>query len=301
MENLKKRKKSDWINATDAGVFSVLDFYIQRQYGPRVLNNMGLALTDGTGIDKLTDLIFALRETKWNRLWTDYTAQYNPIWNVDGEVTVTEERNLHQDHTGKNTFTDSGTDTLKHTGTDDYKDTGDDVTKRTGSDTRRTENFLNGFDSSSASPSDSSTETVTPGISETLTHGLDHKNTKDLTDATEYGKTQTNDRDFSDTDEGSVTTTTHRNGNIGVTMTQQMLEADKNYWLDKMSLFYEMVCRDVVDMITYGIYVERQEGTESTGGESGSGNEYALEITNNYDENNGVEIANIDLVKVVRS
>lgn len=262
-----------------------------------------MTLTDETGIDKITDLIFYLNGTKWDRLWTDYTAEYNPIWNVDGTSTVTETRNLAQGHTGTNTFADSGKDDLKHTGTDTYKDSGDDVTKRSGTDTQKTENFMNGFDSSNASPSDSSTVTLTPGISETMTHGKGTTNTKDLTDSTEYGKTSTNTRAYEDSDTGTVETVTKRGGNIGVTMTQQMLEADKSYWLDKMSNFYMMVCEDIVNMITYKIYTpERMEQEETSSGGTGSGGsesggQYTLEVVNNYDENTGVEIADVNLVK----
>lgn len=184
-------------------------------------------------------MIYALNGVEWDRLWTSYTAEYNPIWNVDGTDTIKEERDLTQ----------------VHTGTDKYADSGNDKLVRSGKDSQTIQNSTWAFDSSSNVNTDKSVTDIEPGT----------------TDTTTYGKTNTETRDLNDTDKGTVTTTHTRGGNIGVTMTQQMLEADLEYWSKAAARFYERVCMDIVDRITYKIYTESDESnTESSSSESTS-------------------------------
>lgn len=220
MTNLKARKISDWLTATEADHMTLFDTYIKTEFGDRILSNLGSLVT--SNIDGLTDLIFSMFGTKWARLWTDYTAEYNPIWNVDGTTEITEERNL----------------TAGKSGTGSYTDSGSDVTSRSGTDTQTNTNEVQGFNSTAYTPNVKDTTTVSPGTSETLTHG----------------KITTESRDFTDTDTGTIKRTEKRGGNIGVTMTQQMLEADSEYWNKDLALFYNAVILDIVTEITYKIY-----------------------------------------------
>lgn len=213
--NLKARKSSEWITELTEEQAALFDTYIKTNFGERILSNIGMLVN--SDIDSLTDLIFALFGTKWARLWTDYTVEYNPIWNVDGTETITETRNLSNTETGTDTHTESGTDTRTDTGSE------------------TTSSNVYGFNSSSASPSD--TETRTPN----------------LTDATQYGHTDTRSADLKHSDTGTITTEHKRGGNIGVTMTQQMLEADADYWNKARALFYKAVALDIVQEITYKI------------------------------------------------
>lgn len=297
-------------------------------YGFRIVNALGLTMRDN--LTRLCNLLWLKYSVKWDRLWAGYTAEYNPIWNSDAEVTETEERDLTAGHTGTDTTGTTGTDTLKHTGTDTMGTTGTDTLKHTGTDTiqgggtdketrsgtdqRQTTGNVYGFDSSGAVPAESGSETVTAGIGTTTTksenstntknltdeteYGHTEKNTKDLTDATTYGRTDKTEHNTQDTDKGTIKRTTKRGGNIGVTMTQQMLEADSDYWNKCTSLFFETVCEDIVNEITYKIYTDdREEGADGETGEA-VGNKYNLNIVSVYTAENGVEIADIELEEV---
>lgn len=208
-------------------------------------------------IDTITDIIFTLYGTAWDRLWTSYVAEYNPIWNVDGTETVTETRDLKQGHTGTDSFQDSGDDVTKNSGSDSLA--------RTGKDTQTVQNSAWAFDSQTDVPTEKSVTTVEPGSTDTQTYGKSETLT--------HGKQTAETRDLTDTDTGSITTKHERGGNIGVTMTQQMLEADLEYWSKAETHFYERVCKDIVDKLTYKIYSETDESNDgsSSGSDSTSG------------------------------
>lgn len=325
METIKETKESKWLESLKDGEAETLDFYIKTAYGFRIVNAIGLQLDNQfSGVPRVCNLLWLKYSVKWDRLWESYSAEYNPIWNVDGEVTETETRDLTAGHTGTDTTGATGTDTLTHTGTDTTGTTGTDTLKhtgtdkmqgggtdketRSGSDQRQTTGNVYGFDSGGAVPAESGSETVTAGIGTTTTksenstntkdltdsttYGRQEKNTKDLTDSTTYGRTDTTTHNTEDTDKGTITRTTRRGGNIGVTMTQQMLEADADYWNKCSSLFFETVCKDVADALTYKIYTEDRE--ESADG-SAYGKKYKLDITSQYNADNGIEIAEIEL------
>lgn len=107
-------------------------------------------------------------------------------------------------------------------------------------------------------------ETETRNTLDTTTHNtqvqetknLQDQETKNLTNQTQYGKTTQLTRQLSDTDAGTVTRTRTRHGNIGVTMSSQMLRDDTEYWSDIKALFYENVVKDIIGDICYRIYVE---------------------------------------------
>lgn len=230
-----------------------LDVYMRVRYGNRRVTPLGNMMA--SDMASLVTILDSLHGIEWDRLWDSYVSEYNPIWNVDGTVTVTEERDLTQGHTGTNTFADTGTDTDTHSGTDTEGHTGNDRSQNTGTDRHDIQNNVNGFDSGSAVPESSSTDTLTAGTGTTVTHGetISTQHGEQIT--TKYGKTNTNSRNFEDTDKGSVTTTTKRGGNIGVTMTQQMLEADLEYWTKAKAQFYRNVMQEIIDDITYKITV----------------------------------------------
>lgn len=288
---------------------------------------MGLYISSDIGT--LSNMIYAMNGVSWDRLYKSYKSEYNPIWNVDGTETITETRNLESGDKGSGTTTSSGTDITKHTGTDAYSDTGDDVVKRggeysvtqSGTDTTRqtgtdttghsgtdtvktditsdntaTNRNFNGFNSSSAVPADNestnrtgsqtqtnnlgTTDTETRDLSDAVTYGKSETTTDSRTETTTHGKTTTNSRDLSDavtygkgektenenahTDTGTITTEHTRGGNIGITMTQQMLQADLDYWRQLEAKFFEGVCKSIVDMITYKIYTETDESNTNT-------------------------------------
>lgn len=356
LTNLKNRKTAEWLTATTSESATVLDTLLKVRYGKRVLNTTGLLIQ--TDINTLADIEFLIHGTEWDRIWSDYVAEYNPIWNVDGTETTTETRNLTGTDTGTDTHTESGTDTKKNSGTETNADTGTDTRKNagtetnadtgrdtvtntgtetnadtgtdtkknsgtetnadTGTDTKKntgtetTDNSLYAFDSTSASPAGitkrtddltesleyGKTETRTDDLTESQEYGKTSTRTDDLTEATEYGKTttrtdnltetqeygktstrtddlteateyghkDTREADLTHKDTGTVTTVHDRHGNIGVTMTQQMLQADLDFWAQAAARFYERIIKEIVDDITYKIYTETDESNTVSSG-----------------------------------
>ena len=202
----RKKQKSKWLQDITTEEAALLDFKIETDYGSRILNNFGTHVK--SDITRVSDFLYLKYGIKWDRLYTSYTSEYNPIWNVDGSKTETETRDLAADHTGTDTtgssgtdmqkhtvtetLADSGTDTATHTGTETITDSGTDSESRSGTDRKETSGSVYGFDSSGAVPSDSGSETVTAGIGTSTTYGKTEENTKNLTDSTQYEKTEEN-------------------------------------------------------------------------------------------------------------
>ena len=211
----------------------------------------------------------------YERLYNLYMQDYNPLWNVDG-VTGTV---AQDDHTGTDTRKKTGADTLKQTGTDtraasgtDSTDiiTSDDLTKSgnetmqaSGNDTNvkqvatfdSNDNFVN-----------SEKDTVTNGKLDTHTYN-NVKDERDISSShdTTYGRTDTNTKNLTDTQEYNSTDQDTRNltdkhvdmvirqGNIGVTMSQQLWEAEADIWRDTMSEFVKQIIKEAVNLVTYAV------------------------------------------------
>lgn len=312
----------------------------------------------------LADLVYGICNENWKRVWEALFADYNPIWNVDANITETETRDLigtekgttGQKHTGTDTLgkmgtistVESGSDSIEHTGTDTDAESGQDSLTRTGTDThtesgtdnkkntgtdthalsgtdtqhntgtqknenkndggkQTTENDIYGYDSDTAGKDSKSVVTVnqdvidtrTDDLTQTLVHGQKDTETQDLAEATTYGhtdtetlntvdttgygKTDTRTVDLTDTtnygkdtsesvdttdtttynnnvdvtknntttDTGTIEHKTVRQGNIGVTTTQQMITEELQL---RKEMFYERVFSDIDRYLTIGIY-----------------------------------------------
>lgn len=163
----------------------------------------------------------------WQKLWDTVTVKYNPIWNVDGIVEETETRDLTNTKTGTNTDgyerRNTGTETLDNTKTETGTETFNKTVTAEGSITSKVKGYNETawVDSEQSVPDteDHDDTTRTPNITQTD----DTTRTPDLTETNEghttFGETYT--------DKGKVTHTTKRTGNIGVTMTQDMLKAER--------------------------------------------------------------------------
>lgn len=298
MKSLKTNKTATWLTATTSDDAELLDVLIYTRYGERRLNSVGQMIE--ADVDKVADIEFLLHNVEWNRLWTSYVSEYNPIWNVDGTISETETRDLEANHTGTDTIAKSGSDALAKTGTVADAKTGSDTLAKTGTETlgkdgtetvaqtgtdtvtntgtTTTQNGINGFDSlESVQAGDSVT---TPDLTNTNTKNLTDTKTYDTTDTTThnttdtqnynstdtvthnttdtqtYNSSNTDTKNLKDTDEGTITRVTERTGNIGVTKTQELLESDRDYWLNLKSLFYENVMTDIINDICYKICVD---------------------------------------------
>lgn len=261
-----------------------------------------LGITNQTQLAKILLMRFG---TAWDRMWTDYTADYNPIWNVDGTETITETRDLsHATTAGEtNSHTTKGDDTetrnlANHTsGSGSDTEFGTDRTTHTGTQTGTSSDSLQhgekidhneyAIGSTGASPvsndihSGTDSQSGSTSNEQNLTddtsygHGHSTSNSQDGTDTGtvkhENGTTENGsvDRTENGSETGTVTTEHKRGGNIGVTMTQQMLEADLAYWSKIEAQFFGKVLKDIVDEITYKIYTndERTDVRVDGGGD----------------------------------
>ena len=211
----------------------------------------------------------------YERLYNLYMQNYNPLWNVDG-VTGTV---AQDDHTGTDTRKKTGADTLKQTGTDTRAASGTDSTDILTSD----DLIKSGNETMQASGDDVNTKQVTTFDSgdnfvnsekDTVHNGkLDTHTYNNVTDArdistshdTTYGRTDTNTKNLTDTQEYNSTDQDTRNltdkhvdmvirqGNIGVVSSQKMWTEEAQLWRDNMSEFVKQIIREAVNLVTYAV------------------------------------------------
>ena len=216
------------------------------------------------------------RNYEYEKLFETTLLEYNPIWNVDGvtgtihETTSNETNN--QTHTGSDTLHKDGDDTIEHRGYDEEDHSGYDKHDHGGTDTL---NYNRDQTNSTYKTTYDSAVTDPPGdyLSErqTLQTGLDNdyneynsynqdnyfskvkdtymsdQKTKYNSDfETEYDSAVDGKKDVYQKD----LDLNIRQGNIGVTMTQQMIEAER-----KVAMFdvFKKIIHDCVNTCTYSI------------------------------------------------
>lgn len=133
----------------------------------------------------------------WNKLYQTLNLEYNPIDNYDR----TETRTLASQAAGSSA--DGGTDTVTSA------DTGTDATTGSSTDT----NQVKAFDTAAGTFTDREKDIVSNSAS--TTYG------KTNTETSAYGRTNSNTYSKNDSE------TIRARGNIGVTTTQQMIEAER--------------------------------------------------------------------------
>ena len=199
-----------------------LDYQLGLRYGAKLLSPFVLRVYDKNKNTECTlndflalfsNMLEREFASKWTKLYETTVLEYNPIWNVDGTETTT---------TGKQRTKTTDTD---HPYT--FK-------TNTSLGQRQTTNEKKEF------PYDSTTGQVTE--SETVT-------TPAVTDS----RTDTSPEKVSDheTNTDQYTVTHERHGNIGVTMTQDMIRKEREV---SEFLLYEVVLPDVANFLTIPIY-----------------------------------------------
>ncbi len=224
--------------------------------------------------------LFAINSWKYEHLYNVWAAEYNPIWNVDGvEKTV-----IHRETSGTLDKTDgkSGDDTLEYMGSEGVAKSGDDTleymgssskgisgtisTKNSGDVQKATTTFdsdtdydtekttdTTGVDNSYGKKSDGTTDPYSESTSftnrkdKTTYNSSDTRSFTNRKDKTTYNSTNTIGEDTTGTYDEEVTHT--RTGNIGVTMTQQMIKAELD--LIGQVKFYDTIAHDIAATISY--------------------------------------------------
>ena len=199
-----------------------LDYQLGLRYGAKLLSPFVLRVYDKNKNAECTlndflalfsDMLEREFADKWKKLYETTVLEYNPIWNVDGTETTTT--------AAQHTIT---TDT-NHANT---VVTSTELGRR--STTRERKEYP--YDSDTGKPTESETVTEDPA-----------------TDT----RTDTNPETVSDheTNTDQYTVTHERHGNIGVTMTQDMITKEREV---SQFLLYEVVLPDVANFLTIPIY-----------------------------------------------
>ena len=166
-----------------------------------------------TATAKLANILLRKYYTNWTALWRTNITSYNPIHNYD----MNEERDLSTTadnvETTDGTKTKTGTDTLAH---------GLSQTTAHGRTTQSMD-YKYGINTDISDPKPSDKGTTSEGGNTTTTDSGSDIRTYNLSDDDDTTVTQDN--------EGTEHEEIHRYGNIGVTTTQQMLEAERKLWL----------------------------------------------------------------------
>lgn len=207
----------------------------------------------------LANLIKAKYKENWDRLYKALFADYNPIENYSMNETETTDRDttaqgsnintVDTTNTGKTTETGTNTNTTTSNSKQDTnatntsEESGSQLNQVYAEDSEEPVNAARNESNSNSSSTDKGT---------TTTEGTDTStgSNTDTTDTTNTGK-ETSNGSHSDTGTEDVERTLQRKGNIGVTTSQQMIEAE--IALRKHN-YYDIIFKDVDDLLCLSIY-----------------------------------------------
>lgn len=244
-----------WVDGIDSSTLDAEylgNFSGQKTVSPLIKN---VILKDSTtnklteaNLQQLATLIYKLNFSIWDKEFATLNFVYDPISNYDmtetetGSGTTGNTRN----NTGTQTDANTGTVSTTHTGTQGTSDTNTVSGTSTGSADRG----LYGFNSSESVGD--STDSTTNTTSTTATGSSTR--TDNLTDSRTDNTTRTRTDNLSESESGthSDTRTLTRSGNIGVTTSQQMIEAERE--LNKWNYFYNIVFPSVDKVLTTMTY-----------------------------------------------
>ena len=256
-----------------AGQIPIATKIFLQEYGTRVADDIMTDYKQGTiTAAALGDIIKTLCVQRWKHFLEMWKVNYNPIWNVDGV-----EQHVIETEYGKILTMEKGTTITNEqkvngetetthglTTTDEQKTNGTIETAygKTSTTTNPTSTgSVAAFDSTDfvgASQSSATNTIVTDSNRDTVTNNMgkvEHKNSGKDTVTTSIGKIeQASDGEDVNTESGSdtVTDTLTRHGNIGVTMTQQLLTAEDSFW--SQYSFFKRYFNDIAEVISLPIY-----------------------------------------------
>lgn len=198
--------------------------------------------TTRENIRKTFGIYLKSRCRQLDRLWEGFTADFNPLWNVDGV----------EGFIAKDTHT--GTDTDKHTGHDktNYEDNGDIIKSgaesivASGSDTTTDSNTT--YDSNTFFDADKSI--LEHGKTDTHNYNniTDHKDLDGFSDAV-YDSQNQKTLNLED----NHVDLKIRQGNIGVTKSTELIRDNQLMYEDELMDFYKYVVRCCVNQVSYAV------------------------------------------------
>lgn len=159
-------------------------------------------------------------------------SKYDPIWNVDGTETETIIRDLdttnsgQKQNTGTQTNTDTGTETKANTGTSALAKTGTEGTQGTSGTTTQNSPYDDNLFYNKEKVDVTNGETTTFNTTDTRTDNLNEQVSKSLQNQRTDNLSES--ESGSGTEDETTTRTLKRQGNIGVTKTQDLLLSQFN-------------------------------------------------------------------------
>lgn len=191
--------------------------------------------SDFNALKRIIKIWSAKEKLVWQKMYNTICYKYNPIWNKDGKFVWTE----RQSATGKKTETEKGSKTTDTNGTtnDEYtstsnttnKTTGTGTNTRTGSD--ETTGKVSAYDSTDFQNREKTNSTASENNSTESTEDFtgNGKVTNSGTKTIANSGNETNDvsRETSDNNTGETTHEQTETGNIGITLTQKMITAER--------------------------------------------------------------------------
>ena len=230
---------------------------------------------------------------RFNRVFNAFVADFNPLWNVDGVTgTISESQKTGNDElkkTGTETGAKTGTDTNVKSGNETHAGSGSDtdttqyLSKMGKNGYREVEQLGDEFTEKQNTPNDSvtwyDTEKETTRFNnrkekESFTNYADEHTGKDIvtkqrgttetdtynnvTDELTHNTTDTttfntSDKTIYNTDDKFVEMVI-RQGNIGVTRSDELITHAIELFNSVLYDFYKMVARELVNLVTYRVY-----------------------------------------------
>lgn len=244
-----------------------------QEYGSRVADEILDDYKKGdVSAAELGDIIKTLCVQRWKHFLEMWKVNYNPIWNVDGiethtiiteygkitrmakGTTITDEQKV--DGESEITYGQKQTDEQKVNGSNTIN-YGRETTTENPTSTGSVAAF-DTVDFVDASQSEQTNTKVTDDGTDTTTTSIgtvEHASSGKDTTTTSIGKVEhAHTGTDTDTQDGSDTTTDTltRHGNIGVTMTQQLLTAEDDFWSHYS--FFTKYFNDIAEVISLPIY-----------------------------------------------
>lgn len=191
--------------------------------------------SDSNALKRIIKIWSAKEKLVWQKMYNTICYKYNPIWNKDGKSVWTE----RQSATGKKTETEKGSKTTNANGTtnDKYTSTSNTTNKttgkgrntRTGSD--ETTGKVSAYDSTDFQNREKTNSTASENNSTESTEDftgngkVENSGTKTIVNTGD--ETNNVSRETSDNNTGETTHEQTETGNIGITLTQNMITAER--------------------------------------------------------------------------
>ena len=191
--------------------------------------------SDFNALKRIIKIWSAKEKLVWQKMYNTICYKYNPIWNKDGKSVWTE----RQTGSGTKKETEKGSKTTNANGTtnDEYTSTSTTTNKTTGTGTNtrsgqdETTGKVSAYDSTDFQNREKTNSTASENNSTESTEDftgngkVTNSSTKTITNTGD--ETNNVSRETSDNNTGETTHEQLETGNIGVTMTQQMISAER--------------------------------------------------------------------------